>query len=94
MKSVQKVVTTVAIILSFLGPGVSIKVQAQDYAPKCIMEAARDFKVVIGPGATIEIQRGQQFPAKLYPNLARISINGVWYEVSRNDVNLVRWTNP
>jgi hypothetical protein len=30
----------------------------------------------------------------MYPNLARIRMKGIWYEVSRNNVNLVSWNIP
>jgi hypothetical protein len=93
--SSRKAVIIVSIILVFLVPGASIKVQAQtDNAPECTLAAVRDFKIVVGPGATIEVQRGQSFLGKLYPNLVRININGVWFEVSRNDVMLISWNVP
>jgi hypothetical protein len=40
----------------------------------------------VAHGATIEVERGQKFLGKLYPNMARVKIEGVWYEVSRNNV--------
>ena len=35
----------------------------------------------------ISLQNRQQFLGKLCPNMARIKIEGVWYEVSRNNVS-------
>jgi hypothetical protein len=73
----------------------ALKIQAQtDIVPKCVFAAVRDFNVVVGPGQTIEVKRGEQFLGKMYPNIARIRINGIWYEVSRNNVNLVSWHWP
>ena len=87
MKSLFKVVTIVSVILAFFVSGASLKLQAQDDGVRpCVLQATRDFKIVVTPGATIEVQRGQQFLGKLYPNMARIKIEVVWYEVSRNNV--------
>jgi len=36
---------------------------------------------------TIEVQNRQQFLGKLCPNMARTKIEGVWYEISRNNVS-------
>jgi len=95
MKSVSKFGIIASVILAFLIPGAAIKIQAQtDIAPKCILAAVRDFNIAIGPGQTIEVKRGQQFLGKMYPNMAKIRMGGIWYEVSRNDVNLVTWTIP
>ena len=86
MKSLFKIAIVVS-VLAFFVPEVSIKLQAQtDNAPLCMMKAVRDFKIVVAAGATIEVERGQKFLGKLYPNMARIKIEGVWYEVSRNNV--------
>jgi hypothetical protein len=85
MKSLFKVVTVVSLILAF--SWVSIKIQAQDDGVRaCVLQATRDFRIVVAAGATIEVERGQKFSGKLYPNMARIKIEGVWYEVSRNNV--------
>jgi hypothetical protein len=87
MKSLPKLVVFLSVILAFFVPGASIKLQAQDDGVRvCVLQATRDFKIVVAAGATIEVERGQQFPGKLYPNMARIKIEGVWYEVSRNNV--------
>jgi hypothetical protein len=87
MKSLFKVVTVVSVILAFFISEASIKLQASDDGVReCVLQATRDFKVLVGPGATIEVARGQQFLGKLYPSMARIKIEGVWYEVSRNNV--------
>jgi hypothetical protein len=87
MKSLFNVVTVVSVILAFFVSEASIKLQASDDGVReCVLQATRDFKVVVAPGATIEVQRGQPFLGKLYPNMARIKIEGVWYEVSRNNV--------
>jgi hypothetical protein len=87
MRSLFKVVTVVSVILAFFISEDSIKVQASDDGVReCVLQATRDFKVSVGAGATIEVQRGQQFLGKLYPSMARIKIEGVWYEVSRNNV--------
>ena len=85
MKSLFKVVTVVSLILAF--PLVSIKIQAQDDGVRaCVLQATRDFRIVVAAGATIEVERDQKFLGKLYPNMARIKIEGIWYEVSRNNV--------
>ncbi len=95
MKSVLKLLIFVSIILVFLAPGASIMVQAQtDNAPECVLTAVRYFRLSVAPGASIEIQQGEQFVGKLWPNIARIKINGVWYEVARNNVTLVSWNVP
>ena len=87
MKSLSKVVTVASVILAFFVSGASIKLRAQDDGVRpCVLQATRDFKVVVSAGATIEVERGQQFPGKLYPSMARIKIEGIWYEVSRNNV--------
>jgi hypothetical protein len=88
MKSLFRLLIVSSIVLFFLIPGAAIKLQASDDGVReCVLEATRDFKIVVGPGATIEVQNRQQFPGKLYPNMARIKIEGVWYEVSRNNVS-------
>ena len=93
MKSLFKIAIVVS-VLAFFVPEASIKLQAQaDNAPLCMMKAVRDFKIVVTPGATIEVQRGEEVLGKMYPNMARIQINGVWYEVSRNDVVLSYWVH-
>jgi hypothetical protein len=95
MKSVLKFGMIASLILASFVSSAPIKVQAQtDIAPKCVLAAVRDFAVTIGPGQTIEVKQGQQFLGKMYPNLARIRLNGIWYEVSRNNVNLVTWNVP
>lgn len=95
MKSVLKFGKIASLILAFFVSSAPIKVQAQtDIAPKCVLAAVRDFAIAIGPGQTIEVKQGQQFLGKMYPNLARIRVNGIWYEVSRNNVNLVSWNVP
>ena len=87
MKSLFRLLIVGSVVLSFVMPGASIKLQAQDDGVRpCMLQATRDFKIVVGPGATIEVQRGQQFLGKLYPSMARINIQEVWYEVSRNNV--------
>ena len=87
MKSLFKVIAVVSVILAFFLSGTSITLQASDDGVReCVLQATRDFKVVVGAGATIEVERGQQFPGKLYPSMARIKIEGIWYEVSRNNV--------
>jgi hypothetical protein len=87
MKSLFKVITVVSVILAFFISGASIKIQAQDDGVRaCVLQATRDFKIVVAAGATIEVERDQKFLGKLYPNMARIKIEGVWYEVSRNNV--------
>ena len=92
MKSLPKLAGVVLVILAFFVSGASIKLRAQDDGVRtCVLQATRDFKIVVAAGSTIEVQRGQQFSGKLYPNMARIQIKGVWYEVSRNDVMLVSW---
>jgi hypothetical protein len=58
------------------------------------LAAVRDFNIVVGPGQTIDVKQGEQFLGKMYPNLARIKMNGIWYEVSRNNVMLVSWNVP
>ena len=58
------------------------------------MKAVRDFRVVVGFGATLEVKRDEEFVGKLHPNIARIKINGVWYQVSRNEVMLVSSNVP
>jgi hypothetical protein len=94
MKSLFKIAIVVS-VLAFFVPEVSIKLQAQtDNAPLCMMKAVRDFKIVVAPGATIEVQSGEEFLGKMYPNMARIKIGEVWYEVSRNDVMLSYWVHP
>src|SRR5436190_2745644 len=95
MKSFLKPVIILSIILAFFVPGTSIEVQAQiDNVPECVLKAVRDFRVIVGPVATLEVKRGEEFVGKLYSNIARIKISGVWYEVSRNDVMLVSWNVP
>ena len=95
MKSVLKFGKIASLILAFFVSSAPIKVQAQtDIAPKCVLAAVRDFAIAIGPGQTIEVKQGQQFLGKMYPILARIRVNGIWYEVSRNNVNLVSWNVP
>ena len=95
MKSVLNFGMIASLILAFFVSSAPIKVQAQtDIAPKCVLAAVRDFAIAIGPGRTIEVKQGQQFLGKMYPNLARIRVNGIWYEVSRNNVNLVSWNIP
>jgi hypothetical protein len=87
MKSLFKVVTVVSVILMFFISEASIKLQASDDGVReCLIQATRDFKIVVSAGATIEVERGQQFLGKLYPSMARIKIEGIWYEVSRNNV--------
>jgi len=77
MKSVLKFEIIVSIILLFFALGASIKVQAQtDNAPECVLAAVRYFRISVTPGASIEIQQGEQFVGKLWPNIARIKING------------------
>jgi hypothetical protein len=95
MKSVLNFGMIASLILAFFVSSAPIKVQAQtDIAPKCVLAAVRDFAIAIRPGQTIEVKQGQQFLGKMYPNLARIRVNGIWYEVSRNNVNLVSWNVP
>jgi hypothetical protein len=95
MKSVLKFGMIASLILAYFVSNAPIKVQAQtDIAPKCVLAAVRDFPVTIGLGQTIEVKQGQQFLGKMYPNLARIRVNGIWYEVSRNNVNLISWKVP
>jgi hypothetical protein len=87
MKSLPELAVVVSVILAFFVSGASIKIQAQDDGVRaCVLQATRDFKIVVAPGATIEVERGQKFLGKLYPNMARVKIEGVWYEVSRNNV--------
>ncbi len=95
MKSVSRFGLITWVSLAFLTPGAAIKIPAQtDVAPKCVLAAVRDFNVVTGPGQTIEVKQGQKFLGKMYPDIARIRMNGVWYVVSRNNVNLVSWNVP
>ena len=87
MKSLFRVATVASVILAFFVSGASIKLRASDDGVReCVLQATRDFKIVVAAGATIEVERGQQFPGKLYPSMARIKIEGIWYEVSRNNV--------
>jgi len=87
MKPLFKVVTVASVILAFFVSGASIKLRAQDDGVRpCVLQATRDFKIAVAPGATIEVERGQQLLGKLYPSMARIKIEGIWYEVSRNNV--------
>jgi hypothetical protein len=91
MKSLFKIAMVVS-VLAFFAPEASVKLQAQtDNSPLCMMKAVRDFKIVVAPGATIEVQSGEEFLGKMYPNMARIKIRDTWYEVSRNDVTLSYW---
>jgi hypothetical protein len=95
MKSVLKFGIIASVIGAFLVSSAPIKVEAQtDIAPKCVLAAVRDFAITVGPGQTIEVKQGQKFLGKMYPNLARIKMNGIWYEVSRNNVMLVTWNVP
>lgn len=88
MKSPPKLAAVVSVILTFFVSGASTKLQAQDDGVRpCVLQATRDFKIPVAAGATIEVERGQQFVGKLYPSMARIKIEGVWYEVSRNNVS-------
>ena len=90
MKSFFKPLIILSIILALFVPGATIKVQARiDNAPECVLKAVRDFRVVVGFGATLEVKRDEEFVGKLHHNIARIEIKGVWYEVSRNNVMLV-----
>src|SRR4029453_5733217 len=87
MKSLPKLAVVVSVILAFFVSGASIKIQAQDDGVRAgVFKAPRNFKIGVSPGATIEVERGQKFLGKLYPNMARVKIEGVWYEVSRNNV--------
>ena len=60
MKSLFKVVTVVSLILAF--PLVSIKIQAQDDGVRaCVLQATRDFRIVVAAGAMIEVERSEIF---------------------------------
>lgn len=88
MKSLPKLAVVVSVFLAFFVLGTSVKVQAQgDSVRPCTLQATRDFMIVAAPGVTIEVKNRQQFLGKLYPDKARIELNGIWYEVSRNNVS-------
>jgi hypothetical protein len=53
-----------------------------------IVKARQDFKIPVSATGNIEVKRGEQLLAKIYPNIAKIKIGGVWYDVSRN------WVTP
>jgi hypothetical protein len=61
---------------------------------ECVLKAVRDFRVVVGRRDTREVKRGEEFVGKLHPNVATVKINGVWYQVSRNEVMLVSSNVP
>jgi len=57
--------------------------------PESLLKAREDFSIQISTSGTIDVKRGQQFVGKVYANMAKIRINGVWYQVSRNQVTTV-----
>ena len=68
MKSLPKLAVVVSVILAFFVSGASIKIQAQDDGVRaCVLQATRDFKIVVAPGATIEVERDQKFLASCIP---------------------------
>jgi hypothetical protein len=77
MKSLPKLALVVSVILAFFVSGASIKIQAQDDGVRaCVLQATRDFKIIVTAGGAIEVERGQKFLGKLYPSMARIKIEG------------------
>jgi hypothetical protein len=62
-----------------------------DPCPKCVLRATRDVRISLASGPSIEVHQGETFTGRMCLNLVRIDINGIQYEVSRNDFSLVRY---
>jgi hypothetical protein len=62
---------------------------------ECLLVATQPFsiRVSLTSTATIEVNQGQLFTGKIYPDVAKVKIGDLWYPVSRNYVILKDW-NP
>jgi hypothetical protein len=55
--------------------------------PEVVVVARETFSIKVGESGSVDVTRGQQFTGKIYGNYAKIKYNGIWYQVSRNQVS-------
>ena len=62
--------------------------------PDCLLEFVSDYDLPVNGAATMEIKRGDQFIGRIFPDRAKIKINGLWYNVPRNAIMVRNWQVP
>lgn len=57
--------------------------------PEVIVVARETFSIKLGDVGSVDVTRGEQYIGKIYGNYAKIKHNGIWLQVSRNQVSTV-----